>query len=123
MTKRIMLAFLIGMLFITNSYGFSFGEDKKIVKVFFSSSFKDENSNLQPFEDWYIGSKDRIFTLQSLYKDGWTLKDVVKINASAQEWQMTFFMEIPELKYNSLKEKYEKKDLKKNENVNPKEGL
>lgn len=66
----------------------------KEIKVFFADNFKDENSYLQPFNNWYAGSSDAKYSLKELYKDGWSISNVVKTNASAREWQMTFFMEI-----------------------------
>jgi len=95
----------------------------KIQKVFFANGFKDEKSKLQPFQKWYLGSSDNQTSLQELYQDGWKISNVIKVNASASNWQMNFFMEIPEKKYNLVKAKYQYEIIEKNKNVSAKEGL
>ena len=96
------------------------------IKVFFADGFKDEQSIMQPFQQWYSGSSDNKYTLEELYKDGWTLSNVTKVNASAVTWQMSFFMEISDKKYAKVKSKYEikkKKKIKQNKAVSAEDGL
>lgn len=93
------------------------------IKVFFGNDFKDETSKVQPFELWYSGSSEQKYTLEELYKDGWELVNVVKTNASAREWQMSFFMEITDKDYDKVKVKYITKKVEKAENVSAEEGL
>lgn len=90
----------------------SIGLQADVIKVFFSSDFKDEKSELQPFQDWYTDTKNNKFSLQELYKDGWKLNKVIKTNASATKWQMLFFMEITDRKYSHIKAKFANKKQK-----------
>ena len=96
---------------------------KTYIKVFFGDNFIDEKSYIQPFNNWFKGYKDGKFTLEELYNDGWKLINVIKTNANASEWQISFFMEINEDDYNLVKSKYENKEIKINANVPLKEGL
>jgi len=96
------------------------------IKVFFADGFKDEQSKMQPFQQWYTGSSDNKYSLEELYKDGWTLSNVVKVNASAATWQMSFFMEISDKRYAKIKSKYEvkkKKKIKQNKAVSAEDAL
>ncbi len=96
------------------------------IKVFFSSEFKDELSAVQPYKKWHKSSTNNIYSLEELYNDGWKINNVLKTNASAREWQVIFFMEITDKKYEKVKFKYKiKKDkkIKINKNVSTSEGL
>jgi len=93
------------------------------IKVFFANDFKDETSKLQPFQKWYKGTDEQKYSLNELYKDGWKIGNVTKTNASAREWQMTFFMEISNKDYKKVKSKYETKKVKENKTVSAEEGL
>lgn len=96
------------------------------IKVFFANDFKDETSKLQPFQKWYTGTDEEKYSLNELYKDGWKIGNVIKTNASARDWQMTFFMEISDKDYKKVKSKYDVKKsekVKKNKAVSAEEGL
>lgn len=96
------------------------------IKVFFADDFKDEMSKLQPFQKWYQGTDEQKYSLSELYKDGWKINNVIKTNASAREWQMTFFMEISNNNYKKAKSKCEtkkSKEVKTNKAVSAEEGL
>lgn len=96
----------------------------KVQKVFFANGFQDEQSKLQPFEDWYVGIHDHVYTLEELYKDGWKITNIIKVNASASNWQMNFFMEISEEKYEQIKSKYSTlKKTNQNKTVSAEDGL
>ena len=102
---------LIVTLFFTACTNEGSKTTSKVQKVFFANDFKDEKSELQPFQKWYSGSSDNKYTLEELYKDGWKISNIIKVNASASNWQMNFFMEISEEKYEKIKYKY--KTIKK----------
>ena len=93
------------------------------IKVFFGNGFKNEKSELQPFDKWYSGSDENKYTLSEMYEDGWKIEQVVKTNAGAKNWQMSFFMTISDKNYRKVKSKYEEKQVKKAKNVSVEEGL
>ena len=120
---------IYGLLVLISILGFNActndntGSEREHIKVFFSANFKDENSILQPFENWYLSTNAQQHTLKELYQDGWRIETITKINASAQKWQMLFFMKINDTNYNVVKSKYEEEVVKKNKPVPLDKGL
>ena len=113
MNRKKLIYGIIILISIIGFYGCTTekSSQKNHIKVFFANEFRSENSQMQSFEKWYSGSSKQKYSLKELYSDGWEIEAVSKINASAREWQMVFFMKITDDKYQKVKSKYIKEEI------------
>jgi hypothetical protein len=63
------------------------------VKVLFADSMTSESSEIQPYNDWFLGSDSRKTTMAAMYEEGWKLIHVIKLSAVAEHKQFWLIFE------------------------------
>ena len=67
--------------------------DNNDITVLFSSELIAEWSIVQPYPDWFLSKNEEIQTLNEIYSNGGSIKQIIKLNSLANDKQFWIIME------------------------------